>query len=153
MSKIALFPGSFDPITAGHVDIIVRGLDIFDKIVVGIGSNSQKNYMFSLEDRIQFVKDSLKEYPQVEVMPYQGLTVEFCKSIHVHAILRGVRNAADFEYEKSIAQMNHAVDSSIETVFLITAPQYAPISSTIVRDLIRHGANVNEFVGEGVKLK
>jgi pantetheine-phosphate adenylyltransferase len=153
MSKIALFPGSFDPITAGHVDIIVRGLDIFDKIVVGIGSNSQKNYMFSLEDRIQFVKDSLKEYPQVEVMPYQRLTVEFCKSIHAHAILRGVRNAVDFEYEKSIAQMNHAVESSIETVFLITAPQYAPISSTIVRDLIRHGANVSEFVGDGVKLK
>lgn len=153
MSKIALFPGSFDPITTGHVDIITRGLDLFDKIIVGIGNNAQKNYMFPINDRIQFVKDSLKEYPQVEVMPYEGLTVEFCKSIHAHAILRGVRNAADFEYEKSIAQMNHAVESSIETVFLITSPQYAPVSSTIVRDLIRHGADVSAFVGEGVKLK
>ncbi|MFM7015949.1 MAG: pantetheine-phosphate adenylyltransferase [Bacteroidota bacterium] len=152
MSKIALFPGSFDPITLGHVDIIVRGLDLFEKIIVGIGSNAQKNYMFSLDDRIQFVKDSLKDYSQVEIMPYHGLTVEFCKTIHAHAILRGVRNAADFEYEKSIAQMNHAVESSIETVFLITSPQYAPVSSTIVRDLIRHGADVSSFIGEGVKL-
>jgi len=153
MSKIALFPGSFDPITTGHIDIITRGLDLFDKIIVGIGNNAQKNYMFPINDRIQFVKDSLKEYPQVEVMPYDGLTVDFCKTIHAHFILRCVRNAIDFEYEKSIAQMNHAVESSIETVFLITSPQYAPISSTIVRDLIRHGADVSAFVGEGVKLK
>ena len=153
MSKIALFPGSFDPITTGHIDIITRGLDLFDKIIVGIGNNAQKNYMFPINDRIQFVKDSLKEFPQVEVMPYDGLTVDFCKMIHAHFILRGVRNAIDFEYEKSIAQMNHAVESSIETVFLITSPIYAPVSSTIVRDLIRHGANVSAFVGEVVKLK
>jgi pantetheine-phosphate adenylyltransferase len=153
MSKIALFPGSFDPITTGHIDIITRGLDLFDKIIVGIGNNSQKNYLFPINDRIQFVKDSLKEYPQVEVNSYEGLTVEFCKTIHAKYILRGVRNAIDFEYEKSIAQMNQAVESSIETVFLITSPQYAPVSSTIVRDLIRHGADVSTFVGEGVKLK
>ncbi len=153
MSKIALFPGSFDPITTGHIDIITRGLDLFDKIIVGIGNNAQKNYMFPINDRIQFVKDSLKEYPQVEVMPYDGLTVDFCKTIHAHFILRGVRNAIDFEYEKSIAQMNYAVESNIETVFLITSPLYAPLSSTIVRDLIRHGADVSAFVGEGVKLK
>ncbi len=153
MSKIALFPGSFDPITTGHIDIITRGLDLFDKIIVGIGNNAQKNYMFPINDRIQFVKDSLKEYHQVEVMSYDGLTVDFCKTIHAHFILRGVRNAIDFEYEKSIAQMNHAVESSIETVFLITSPIYAPVSSTIVRDLIRHGADVSKFVGEGVKLK
>jgi len=153
MSKIALFPGSFDPITTGHIDIITRGLDLFDKIIVGIGNNGQKNYLFPINDRIQFVKDSLKEYPQVEVMPYNGLTVDFCKTIHAHFILRGVRNAIDFEYEKTIAQMNHAVDNSIETVFLITSPQYAPISSTIVRDLIRNGADVSAYVGDGVKLK
>lgn len=153
MSKIALLPGSFDPITKGHIDIITRGLDLFDKIIVGIGNNGQKNYLFPINDRIQFVKDSLKEYPQVEVMPYNGLTVDFCKTIHAHFILRGVRNAIDFEYEKTIAQMNHAVDNSIETVFLITSPQYAPVSSTIVRDLIRNGADVSAFVGDGVKLK
>jgi pantetheine-phosphate adenylyltransferase len=153
MSKIALFPGSFDPITIGHIDIITRGLDLFDKIIVGIGNNSQKNYLFPINDRIQFVKDSLKEYPQVEVISFEGLTVEFCKTIHAKYILRGVRNAIDFEYEKSIAQMNQAVESSIETVFLITSPQYAAVSSTIVRDLIRHGADVSAFVGEGVKLK
>jgi pantetheine-phosphate adenylyltransferase len=153
MSKIALLPGSFDPITKGHIDIITRGLDLFDKIIVGIGNNGQKNYLFPINDRIQFVKDSLKEYPQVEVMPYNGLTVDFCKTIHAHFILRGVRNAIDFEYEKTIAQMNHAVDNSIETVFLITSPQYAPVSSTIVRDLIRNGADVSTFVGDGVKLK
>jgi len=153
MSKIALFPGSFDPITTGHIDIITRGLDLFDKIIVGIGNNGQKNYLFPINDRIQFVKDSLKEYPQVEVMPYNGLTVDFCKTIHAHFILRGVRNAIDFEYEKTIAQMNHAVDNSIETVFLITSPQYAPVSSTIVRDLIRNGADVSAYVGDGVKLK
>ncbi len=153
MSKIALFPGSFDPITTGHIDIITRGLDLFDKIIVGIGNNGQKNYMFPINDRIQFVKDSLKEYPQVEVMPYSSITVDFCKTIHAHYILRGVRNSIDFEYEKSIAQMNHAIDNNIETVFLITSPQYAPVSSTIVRDLIRNGADVSTFVGEGVKLK
>jgi pantetheine-phosphate adenylyltransferase len=153
MSKIALFPGSFDPITTGHIDIITRGLDLFDKIIVGIGNNSQKNYLFPINDRIQFVKDSLKEYPQVEVISYDGLTVEFCKTIHAKYILRGVRNAIDFEYEKSIAQMNQAVQGSIETVFLITSPQYAAVSSTIVRDLIRNGADVSAFVGEGVKLK
>jgi pantetheine-phosphate adenylyltransferase len=104
MARIALFPGSFDPITIGHVDVITRSLDLFDKIIVGVGHNTQKQYMFPLQDRIQWIKDSFLDYPQVEVKSYNGLTVDFCKSIHARFILRGLRTSADFEFEKAIGQ-------------------------------------------------
>jgi pantetheine-phosphate adenylyltransferase len=106
MARIALFPGSFDPITIGHVDVITRSLDLFDKIIVGVGHNTQKQYMFPLQDRIQWIKDSFLDYPQVEVKSYNGLTVDFCKSIHARFILRGLRTSADFEFEKAIAIIN-----------------------------------------------
>ncbi len=153
MARIALFPGSFDPITVGHVDVISRALDLFDKIVVGVGHNSTKTYMFPLQDRVQFVKDSFSDLPQVEVAIYHGLTVDFCKEINARFILRGLRTSSDFEFEKAIGQMNKYMESGIETVFLLSSPQYVPVSSTIVRDIIRNGGNASPFVGGGVKLK
>ena len=153
MARIALFPGSFDPITIGHVDVITRSLDLFDKVIVGVGHNISKNYMFPLQDRIQWIKDSFDELPQVEVVSYTGLTINFCKEINARFILRGLRSSADFEFERSIAQMNNYLESSIETIFILSAPEYTPVSSTIVRDIIRNGGNAQAFVGSGVKLK
>jgi len=153
MSRIAIFPGSFDPITIGHYDVISRSLDLFDKVIVGVGNNISKSYMFPLNDRIKWIQDSFSDLPQVQVIAYNGLTVEFCKANHARFILRGLRTAADFEFERSIAQMNHYLESSIETVFILSQPQFAPISSTIVRDIIRNGGNAKPFVANGVILK
>ena len=153
MARIALFPGSFDPITIGHVNVITRSLDLFDKVIIGVGHNISKNYMFPLQDRMQWIKDSFEEFPQVEVVSYSGLTIKFCKEINARFILRGLRSSADFEFERSIAQMNHYMESSIETIFVLSAPEYTPVSSTIVRDIIRNGGNADAFVGSGVKLK
>lgn len=153
MAKIALFPGSFDPITLGHYDVILRSLDLFDKIIVGVGHNSAKSYLFPLQDRIKFIEDSFYDIPQVQVKTYSGLTIDFCKEIGARFILRGLRTSADFEFEKAIAQMNHYMDTGVETVFILSSPQYAPVSSTIVRDIIRNGGDASAFVPEGVKLK
>jgi pantetheine-phosphate adenylyltransferase len=153
MAKIALFPGSFDPITLGHYDVILRSLDLFDKIIIGVGHNSSKSYLFPLQDRLKFIEDSFYDIPQVQVKTYRGLTIDFCKEIGARFILRGLRTSADFEFEKSIAQMNHYMDGGIETVFILSSPQYAPVSSTIVRDIIRNGGDASAFVPEGVKLK
>lgn len=153
MSKTALFPGSFDPVTVGHVEVISRSLDLFDKIIVGVGNNSSKNYMFPLQDRVKWIQDSFKDVHQVEVMSYTGLTIDFCRKIGARFILRGLRTSADFEFERSIAQMNNYLDNGIETVFLLSSPKYAPVSSTIVRDIIRNGGNADPFVGSGVKLR
>lgn len=153
MPRIALFPGSFDPITVGHVDIVIRSMDIFDKIIIGVGSNSSKNYMFPLHDRLDWIRGAFDAFPKVEIQSYGGLTVDFCKSVKAGYILRGLRGSADFEYEKSIAQMNRYLENQIETIFLFTAPQFAPVSSTIVRDIIRNGGDASPFVPESVKLK
>lgn len=153
MSRIALFPGSFDPITIGHVDVITRALDLFDKIIIGVGNNTTKSYMFPLNDRVQWIQDSFADFPQVSVEAYNGLTVEFCKKVNARYILRGLRTSADFEFERSIAQMNHYLERGIETVFILSSPQYTPVSSTIVRDIIRHGGNATPFVADGVRLK
>ncbi|CAN5551162.1 pantetheine-phosphate adenylyltransferase [soil metagenome] len=153
MARIALFPGSFDPITVGHVDVITRSLDLFDKIIVGVGNNTSKKYMFPLQDRIDWIKDTFHDLPQVEVQAYNGLTVDYCKEIGARFILRGLRTSADFEFERAIAQMNHYLDAGIESVFILAAPQYSPVSSTIIRDIIRHGGNAQPFVADGVKLK
>lgn len=153
MSRIALFPGSFDPITVGHVDIVIRSLDLFDKIVVGVGNNSSKQYMFPLPDRLDWIRDVFAEYMQVEVRSYSGLTIDFCKEVNARFILRGLRDAPDLEYEKSIAQMNHYMNRQIETVFVLCSPQFAPVSSTIVRDIIRNGGDAGPFLPEQVKLK
>jgi pantetheine-phosphate adenylyltransferase len=146
MSRICLFPGTFDPVTLGHVDIIDRAIPLFDKIVVGIGLNTSKTPMFSAEQRVQWIKEIYKNEPKVEGAIYEGLTVEFCKTIGAHFILRGIRYVSDFEYEKTIADANRTLDKSIETVFLTGEPKYTSVASTIVRDIIRNNGNSSHFL-------
>ncbi|OYX22460.1 MAG: pantetheine-phosphate adenylyltransferase [Flavobacteriales bacterium 32-35-8] len=150
--KRAIFPGSFDPITLGHYDIIKRGIELFDEVIVSIGINSEKKYMFSLEDRKKFIEDAFKNEPRVKVMTYEGLTVQFCKEIKVPFILRGLRNPADFEFEKAIAHTNRKL-SKIETVFLLTAASTSYISSSIVRDVIKNNGDYTVLVPESVRVK
>ncbi|MGF1554640.1 pantetheine-phosphate adenylyltransferase [Paucihalobacter sp.] len=147
----ALFPGSFDPITLGHYDIILRGVHLFDEVVVAIGINAEKKYMFSLEKRKQFVEEAFKNEPKVKVVTYKGLTIDFCKKIDAQFILRGLRNPADFEFEKAIAHTNRKL-SKIETVFLLTAARTSYISSSIVRDVIRNNGDFTVLVPDSVKV-
>jgi len=147
--KRAVFPGSFDPITLGHSDIIVRGLTLFDEVIIAIGINAEKKYMFSLEERVKFIEDAFIDEPKVKVMTYQGLTVDFCKKNNARFILRGLRNPADFEFEKAIAHTNRKL-SEIETVFLLTSSGKSYISSSIVRDVIRNGGDFTGLVPETV---
>ena len=149
--KRALFPGSFDPITLGHYDIIKRALDLFDEIVVAIGVNGDKNYMFTVEQRKEFIEKAFADEPKVKVTTYQGLTVDFCKEIDAQFILRGLRNPADFEFEKAIAHTNRKL-SQIETVFLLTAARTSFISSSIVRDVIRNHGDYTVLVPESVRV-
>ena len=147
--KKAVFPGSFDPITLGHVDLIYRGLEIFDEIIIAIGVNADKKQLFSLEDKIQQIKNTFINEPRIEVASYKGLTIDFCKSLNSKYILRGLRNSSDFNYEQSIAQTNSSL-SSIESVFLISSPQLAHISSTIVRDIIKNEGDCKNLVPKSV---
>ena len=149
--KRALFPGSFDPITLGHFDIIRRALALFDEIVVAIGVNGDKNYMFTVEQRKEFIEKAFADEPQVKVSTYQGLTVDYCREIDAQFILRGLRNPADFEFEKAIAHTNRTL-SKIETVFLLTAARTSFISSSIVRDVIRNNGDYTVLVPESVRV-
>lgn len=149
--KKALFPGSFDPITLGHYDIINRGVKLFDEVIVAIGINSDKKYMFSLEERKHFIEEAFKDEPKVKVVTYSGLTVDFCKEKGVEYILRGLRNPADFEFEKAIAHTNRKM-AKVETVFLLTAAKTSFISSSIVREVIRHKGNYKILVPDSVKV-
>jgi pantetheine-phosphate adenylyltransferase len=148
--RICLFPGTFDPVTLGHVDIIDRALPLFDKIVVGIGSNVSKEPMFSAEQRLMWMEEIYKHEEKVEGAIYEGLTVDFCKKIGAKFILRGIRYVSDFEYEKTIADANRALDKSIETIFLTGEPKYTSVASTIVRDIIRNGGDASPFLPEAV---
>ncbi|WP_225035438.1 pantetheine-phosphate adenylyltransferase [Winogradskyella sp. SM1960] len=150
--KRALFPGSFDPITNGHFDIIKRGIKLFDEVVVAIGINADKNYMFSLEERKRFIEEAFKDQPKVKVVTYKSLTIDFCKEIDSKFILRGLRNPADFEFEKAIAHTNRRL-SKIETVFLLTAAKTSFISSSIVRDVIRNNGDYTVLVPDSVRVK
>lgn len=153
MERIAVFPGSFDPITLGHYDIIERAVPLFDKIIVAIGHNAQKNYMFTLEQRKQYLEASLKHFDNVEVDVYEGLTVEFCHQKNAQFILRGLRNPADFEFEKAIAHTNRAITNrGIETVFLLTSSGKSYISSSIVRDVIRNHGDYTLLVPKEVRI-
>ncbi|TDQ07079.1 pantetheine-phosphate adenylyltransferase [Pedobacter metabolipauper] len=146
--KIALFPGSFDPITIAHVDILKRALPLFDKIVVGIGLNSSKQGYLSAEKREEIVKTVFAGYSNVAVQTYEGLTVDFCKKINATYMVRGVRSVGDFEYEKAIAQINQTMMPEMETIILLSKPEYSAISSTIVRDILRNNGDVRQFLPE-----
>lgn len=148
MSRICLFPGTFDPLTLGHVDIINRALPLFDKIIVGIGLNASKEPMFSAEQRVQWIKDIYVDEERVEGAMYKGLTVDYCKKVGANFILRGIRYVSDFEYEKTIADANRTLDKTIETVFLTGEPKYTSVASTIVRDIIRNGGDAAPFLPE-----
>lgn len=143
---IALFPGTFDPVTFGHVDIIERALPLFQKLYVGIGVNANKQPMFSAEIRVQWLQEIFKNESKVEPVIYEGLTVACCEKIGATHILRGIRYVSDFEYEKAIADMNRSLDKSIETVFLTCLPKFTSVASTLVRDVVRNGGDVSQFV-------
>ncbi len=144
--RICLFPGTFDPVTLGHIDIINRAIPLFDKVIVGIGRNVNKVPMFSEEQRLQWVKDIYKNQPMVDAVVYDGLTVNCCKSVGANFILRGIRYVNDFEYEKAIADMNRSLDGHIETVFLTCLPQFTSVASTLVRDVYKNGGDVSQFL-------
>ncbi len=146
MQRICLFPGTFDPVTLGHVDIINRALPLFDKIVVGIGVNTSKAPMFSPEKRLQWIKEIYKDEERVEGAVYEGLTIDFCRKLGAKFILRGIRYVSDFEYEKTIADANRTLDRNIETIFLTGEPKYTSVASTIVRDIIRNGGDASLFL-------
>lgn len=146
MKKIAIFPGSFDPITQGHVDLVRRAAPLFDKIIVAIGVNSQKKYLFSLEQRLNWLEQVFADDDNVEVGQFEGLTVNYCKEQGARYLLRGLRNASDFDYEKTISQLNYIVGDEIETLFLISRPEYSHISSTIVREIVKGKGNISSFI-------
>lgn len=150
MQRIALFPGTFDPITIGHLDIIDRALPLFDKLVIGIGRNINKTPMFSDEQRIKWIQDIYKDNPKVSAVLYEGLTVTCCQKVGANFIVRGIRYVNDFEYEKAIADMNRSLDNNIETVFLTCLPQYTSVASTLVRDVLKNGGDVMKFLPDVV---
>jgi len=152
MKRIAIFPGSFDPITKGHEDVILRAASLFDEVIVAIGTNTSKKAFFSLEKRIEFIQSTFVTNPNISVDTYTGLTVDFCKKVNANFILRGVRNAIDLEYEKSISQLNRKLAPEIDTVFLMTMSEHSAISSTIVREILTHNGDVSMFIPDKVKL-
>lgn len=151
MKRIAVCPGSFDPITIGHVDIIKRAIPLFDQIIVALGFNQQKKYLFEEAKRIQFINDIFKNEDKVTCSVYKGLTVNFCQTVDAQFLIRGLRSSADFEYEKGIALLNQSI-SEIETIFFISRPEYSHISSSIVREIIVNGGNARQFLPDEVEL-
>ena len=150
--KIALFPGSFDPFTIGHESVINRSLPLFDEIIIAIGTNSKKQAFFTIETRMQMIREVFREQPKIRVEKYSGLTVDFCKKCGAQYLLRGLRTSADFEYERAIAQINMAMYPELESVFLLTRPEHTAINSTIIRDVIRYGGNASQFVPKAIDL-
>ncbi|HWK08225.1 MAG TPA: pantetheine-phosphate adenylyltransferase [Puia sp.] len=150
MQRIGLFPGTFDPITIGHLDIINRSLPLFDKLIIGIGRNANKTPMFSEEQRLTWIREIYRDNPKIEAVVYDGLTVRCCQRVGAQFILRGIRYVNDFEYEKAIADMNRSLDHNIETIFLTCLPQYTSVASTLVRDVLKNGGDVLQFLPEVV---
>ena len=152
MSKIAIFPGSFSPFTIGHQSVINRALPLFDKIVISIGINAEKPQYFSVEERVQWIKNVYNNNPKIDVKQYKGLTVDFCKKENANYILRGLRDSHDFKFEKNIAHMNKELNSNIETIFIITPPKISHISSSIIRDIIKNGGDVSKFIPKEINI-
>ena len=152
MRRKIVFPGSFDHITIGHVDLVNRTLEIFDEVIIAVGVNSQKKNLFDLDQRLDWLKDVFKGEPRVSVDSFEGLTAHYCQRVQARFLLRGLRNASDFDYEKTISQLNHTIGQGLETVFLISAPEYSHISSTIVREIIKGGGDASSFLPEQIKL-
>ena len=146
MTRIAVFPGSFDPITCGHASVIKRAAPLFDKIIVAIGLNSQKQGYFSIDDRLAMIEATFADDDNIIADKYSGLTVSYCKKVGAKYLLRGLRTAADFEFERSIGQINKQIDEEIETVFMLTQPEHTPLNSSIVRDILKHGGDASKFV-------
>lgn len=146
--KTAIFPGSFDPFTKGHEYIIRRAIDLFDKIIIGVGYNATKKSFFPLEKRLDWIEQIFADEPKVSVASYKGLTIDFAKEHNANYILRGLRTSSDFEYERAIAQMNKTLSNGLESVFLLTTPELTPVTSTIVRDIIRHGGDASMFISD-----
>jgi pantetheine-phosphate adenylyltransferase len=152
MNKSAVFPGSFDPFTIGHESVVRRALPLFDKIIIAIGYNSEKKTYLTLENRKRLISDVFKDNPKIEVTHFEGLTVDFCNQMNAPYLLRGLRTAADFEYERAIGQVNKAMRPEIESIFLLTAPEYTPVNSTIVRDILRHKGDASKFLPKGIDI-
>lgn len=153
MTRIAVFPGSFDPITKGHESIVLRALPLFDSIIVAIGSNSTKANMFSLEKRKQWLEQTFAGQPKIKVVDYSSLTIALCKKYNANYILRGLRSVTDFEYESNIAKMNRMMEPEIETIFMLTLPEFSGIHSTIIREIVKHNGDVSQFIPKGIELK
>ncbi len=151
--KVAIFPGSFDPITSGHVDLVKRAIPLFDEIIVAIGINSQKKYLFPLEQRIKWLEEVFAEMPSVRVDAYEGLTAHYSMKVGARYMLRGLRNASDFDYEKTISQLNSIVGEGVETIFLISKPEYSHISSTIVREIIKGHGDASPFLPPQIQIE
>jgi pantetheine-phosphate adenylyltransferase len=152
MTRVAFFPGSFDPITQGHVDIILRGKDLFDKVIVGLGRNTSKNSLFTIDQRLDLLQATFGNIEGVEVVSFEGLTVNYCKANNIPFILRGLRNASDLDYERAIAESNRSIYPEIETIYLVSRPEFAHIQSTIVRELIKNNSSVSQFLPHGIQL-
>ena len=153
MQKIAVFPGSFDPFTVGHENIVIRALDLFDQIIVAIGIHSTKQPLLKIEARVEMVNQIFQNNEKVSADSFRGLTVDYCRKVHASHMLRGIRTAADFEYERAIAQINKRMLPSVESIFLLTSPEHTPINSTIIRDIIRNGGDASQFLPAGIDIK
>ncbi|HER08978.1 MAG TPA: pantetheine-phosphate adenylyltransferase [Bacteroides sp.] len=153
MRKIAVFPGSFDPFTLGHESIVLRSLDLFDQIIVAIGVHSGKKPLLKIASRVQMVNEVFSSVDKVTAESFEGLTVDFCIKVHATHMLRGIRTAADFEYERAIAQINKRMLPGVESIFLLTSPEHTPINSTIIRDIIRNGGDASQFLPEKIDIK
>ena len=153
MKKIAVFPGSFDPFTVGHEDIVLRALDLFDEIIVAIGVHSTKEPLMKIEARVKMVNKVFESYDQVYADSFEGLTVDYCKKVNATHMLRGIRTAADFEYERAIAQINKRMLPNVESIFLLTSPEHTPVNSTIIREIIHYNGDASQFIPKGIDIK